>query len=123
MSSDYASQNPENPHDHTRFFSKSHHDHKGYSEEKCVLCGWVMGNKPLNCNNDTPHVFPSQEKAFDKLMDSMELAWGLIANAQYWDRSDLNKYAEWEAAKIKWRDEHWHPALNNELKSLKPRKE
>lgn len=50
MGSDYASQNPESP-----------HDNKGYSEEKCTRCGWVMGNKPLNCkNDDTPHVFPSQ---------------------------------------------------------------
>lgn len=37
------------------------HDDKGYSEEKCVRCGWVMGHAPLNCNNDdTPHIFPSQ---------------------------------------------------------------
>lgn len=37
------------------------HDDKGYSEEQCVRCGWVMGHRPLNCNNDnTPHVFPSQ---------------------------------------------------------------
>lgn len=40
------------------------HDHKGYSEERCVRCGWVMGHPPLNCNNDnTPHVFPSQFRA------------------------------------------------------------
>lgn len=37
------------------------YDNKGYSEEKCVRCGWVMGHAPLNCNNDdTPHIFPSQ---------------------------------------------------------------
>lgn len=37
------------------------HDNKGYSEEQCVRCGWVMGRPPLNCqNDDTPHVFPSQ---------------------------------------------------------------
>lgn len=37
------------------------HDHKGYSEEKCIRCGWVMGYLSLNCQNDnTPHVFPSQ---------------------------------------------------------------
>lgn len=36
-------------------------DHKGFSEERCVRCGWVMGHRPLNCQNDnTPHVFPSQ---------------------------------------------------------------
>jgi hypothetical protein len=37
------------------------HDNKGFSEEKCVRCGWVMGHPALNCQNDnTPHVFPSQ---------------------------------------------------------------
>jgi len=37
------------------------HDHKGFSEEKCVRCGWVMGQPALNCQNDgTPHRFPSQ---------------------------------------------------------------
>lgn len=40
------------------------HDDKGHSEERCVRCGWVMGHPPLNCNNDdTPHVFPSQQAA------------------------------------------------------------
>ena len=40
------------------------HDHKGYSEEKCLRCGWVMGSPPLNCNNDnTPHEFPSHAAA------------------------------------------------------------
>jgi hypothetical protein len=39
------------------------HDHKGYSEEKCLRCGWVMGSPPLNCNNDdTPHRFPSSKQ-------------------------------------------------------------
>jgi hypothetical protein len=37
------------------------HDHKGYSEERCLRCGWVMGHPALNCNNDdTPHLFRSQ---------------------------------------------------------------
>lgn len=40
------------------------HDDKGFSEEKCLRCGWVMGHEPLNCNNDdTPHIFPSQLRA------------------------------------------------------------
>lgn len=44
------------------------HDHKGHSEEKCVRCGWVMGNRPLNClNDDTPHVFPSQQAEIKRL--------------------------------------------------------
>lgn len=38
------------------------HDNKGFSEEKCIRCGWIMGHPPLNCNNDnTPHRFPSQQ--------------------------------------------------------------
>jgi hypothetical protein len=38
------------------------YDHKGYSEEKCVRCGWIMGHPALNCqNDDTPHIFPSQQ--------------------------------------------------------------
>jgi hypothetical protein len=42
----------------------SEHDDKGCSEEKCLRCGWVMGSRPLNCNNDnTPHSFPSTAEA------------------------------------------------------------
>jgi len=48
----------------------------------------------------------------ERLMDGMELAWGLIANGQYWDRTDGRKYGEWNEARVKWRDEHWHPALS-----------
>ena len=36
-------------------------NHKGYSQETCVRCGWTMGDPPLNCqNDDTPHRFSSQ---------------------------------------------------------------
>ena len=50
------------------------HDHKGYSEEKCTRCGWVMGHQPLNCNNDdTPHVFPSQLAEIDRLEGQRKL--------------------------------------------------
>jgi hypothetical protein len=48
----------------------------------------------------------------ERLMDGMELAWGLIANGQYWDRTDGRRYGEWNEARAKWRDEHWHPALD-----------
>jgi len=47
-----------------------------------------------------------------RLMEGMELAWGLIANGQYWDRTDGRNYGEWNEARLKWRDEHWHPALS-----------
>ncbi len=44
------------------------HDHKGHSEEMCIRCGWIMGHIPLNCqNNDTPHVFPSQQAEIERL--------------------------------------------------------
>lgn len=44
------------------------HDHKGYSEEQCIRCGWMMGDRPLNCqNDDTPHVFPSQQDTIRQL--------------------------------------------------------
>ena len=42
---------------------RNDHDHKGFSEERCVRCGWVMGQPAKNCqNDDTPHRFPSQEQ-------------------------------------------------------------
>jgi hypothetical protein len=44
-----------------------------------------------------------------KLMDGMELAWGVIANAGGGDW-DLER-PEWKEAAIRWRDEHWHPAV------------
>ena len=61
------------------------HDHKGYSEERCVRCGWVMGHQPLNCNNDnTPHVFPSQLAEIERLrFDCAELRDGLGRKHDY----------------------------------------
>lgn len=53
-----------------------------------------------------------------QLMDGMEWAWSLLANGQYWDRTDGRRYGEWNDARLKWRDEHWHPALerNSEVR-------
>jgi len=51
------------------------HDHKGFSEEKCVRCGWIMGRAPLNCmNDDTPHVFPSQQQRASDRCERVEPA-------------------------------------------------
>jgi hypothetical protein len=48
------------------------HDHKGHSEEMCIRCGWTMGQIPLNCqNNDTPHVFPSQQAEIERLRQTV----------------------------------------------------
>jgi hypothetical protein len=44
-----------------------------------------------------------------RLMDAMELAWGVIANV---DRGNWHMQSEeWRNAATYWRDEHWHPAL------------
>lgn len=43
-------------------------DHRGYSEETCIRCGWRMGEPAINCQNDnTPHRFPSAEATLDRL--------------------------------------------------------
>lgn len=46
----------------------------------------------------------------ERLRDGMEVAWGVIANAGGgdWDtQGDV-----WKQAAARWRDEHWHPALD-----------
>jgi hypothetical protein len=59
------------------------HDHKGHSEEKCVRCGWVMGHRALNCmNDDTPHVFPSQQAEVERLTDELQQVANEIALAE-----------------------------------------
>lgn len=44
-----------------------------------------------------------------RLMDGMEYAWAVIANGRAWDEA---QHDEWEQAKVCFRDEHWHPALD-----------
>ena len=50
------------------------------------------------------------EKEIATLMDGMELAWCLIANAEQdsWDRHE----GDWYGAATRFRDKHWHPALD-----------
>lgn len=91
------------------------HDDKGHSEEMCVRCGWVMGMRPLNCqNDDSPHIFPSQQAEYTRLMDGLEYAWAVIANGRAWDEA---QHDEWKQAKFRFRDEHWHPALDRNKKA------
>jgi hypothetical protein len=45
-----------------------------------------------------------------QLMDGMELAWVLIANAA--DVAGDGKVQRWQEAMERWRDEHWHPSLD-----------
>lgn len=44
-----------------------------------------------------------------KVENSMELAWGIIANAYGGDWE--NATPEWKEAAERWRDEHWHPFI------------
>jgi hypothetical protein len=56
------------------------HDHKGHSEEMCIRCGWIMGQIPLNCqNNDTPHVFPSQQAEIERLRAVLDVVDAQVA--------------------------------------------
>lgn len=44
-------------------------------------------------------------------LDAMEIAWGLIANSYGGDWELANK--DWRNAAIRWRDNQWHPILND----------
>ncbi len=45
-----------------------------------------------------------------RLMDGMEAAWGVIANASGGDWSRETEV--WQDVARRWRDEHWHPSLD-----------
>lgn len=53
-------------------------------------------------------VAPDREEPPNML--SLELAWGLIANAWHGNWEDAP--VEWREAAERWRDEHWHKALD-----------
>lgn len=55
----------------------------------------------------------SEEATGPSVEDSMEMAWGLIANAwAYVERDGPAKSSrEWVAAAERWRDEHWDPSV------------
>lgn len=54
---------------------------------------------------------PHRDAEITRLMDALEAAWGLIANAAYWDLTDPKRHLEWDVAQARWRDNHYHPAL------------
>jgi len=71
------------------------HDHKGHSEEMCIRCGWIMGQIPLNCqNDDTPHLFPSQQAKIERLRAEEEIVTNhimfLIDHSELWDDDGLS---------------------------------
>lgn len=57
------------------------------------------------------HALKAARTRIAKLMDSMEAAWGVIANVGHkqgnWEAQD----PEWRGIAERWRDNHWHAAL------------
>lgn len=52
------------------------------SQETCVRCGWRMGSSPLNCQNDnTPHVFPSQQAALREVAEKADMVIAAVKQA------------------------------------------
>ena len=49
------------------------------------------------------------------LLDTIETAWGIIANANGGDWEELGP--EWKAAAERWRDNEWHQILQGKLPS------
>ncbi|HET7321178.1 MAG TPA: hypothetical protein VFI96_01705, partial [Longimicrobiaceae bacterium] len=45
-----------------------------------------------------------------RLMDALEVAWSIIANVSGGDWDAQSEY--WVDAAERWRDFHWHPALD-----------
>jgi len=88
-----------------------------------VEVGWLRAerNSLLSAGLQLRADFAAERAEVERLMDGMELAWGLIANGQYWDRTDGRKYDEWNEARAKWRDEHWHPALDRNKEARRER--
>ena len=54
-----------------------------------------------------------------RLLLGMEVAWGVIANAS--EGNWNGETEEWRDAAVRWRDEHWHPALDRH--SLAPKED
>ncbi len=52
--------------------------------------------------------------AVKMLTDGIELAYSLLANGEYWDRTDDRQCREWNDARLKWRNEHWTPRFGSQ---------
>lgn len=50
-----------------------------------------------------------------RLMDGMEMAWAVIANAGHKQRGWDSEHPEWVECAERWRDEHWHPSLKRNV--------
>jgi len=57
---------------------------------------------------------PRARPEHKELLDHLYTAWAIIANAQYWDITDRNRYGEWVAARSRWRD-RFHELLDKYL--------
>jgi hypothetical protein len=61
-----------------------------------------------------PRLAEAVAKRIGGLLDGLEDAWGLIANA-YGGDWDLAQNPAWKPAAERWRDEVWHPALTKTI--------
>ena len=63
--------------------------------------------------SDTQREALPVDQSVESLMESLDIAWGLIANANEgdWDKAT----PEWRAAAERWRDERWHVHLDLEF--------
>tara|TARA_R100000951_G_scaffold49162_1_gene41544 strand:- start:374 stop:670 length:297 start_codon:yes stop_codon:yes gene_type:complete len=62
--------------------------------------------KTLNTKDDEIERLRAE---IERLMNAMESAWGLIANAEHLVGHQV---IGWQSAFQQWRDEEWHPALD-----------
>lgn len=78
------------------------------------IAEYQIGNTPPSKENCEQHhhlrTLVALAEVNNQLMDSMEYAWTIIANAHGGDWTKAS--ADWNNAALKWQDEHWHAALN-----------
>ena len=79
--------------------------------EMTFTCDLVKLTTDEGYDESLPHVIEvfDDDPDIDFLMEGMELAWGLIANAQ--SVAGDGKVAGWQEAMERWRDNYWHKAL------------
>jgi len=75
-------------------------------------------NEDLRAENERLRAENELQRAeIERLMDGMEAAWGLIANAQ--SEVCYGKVEHWQECMERWRDNDWHPALDRNGQPMK----
>lgn len=80
------------------------------SLEIAAQCWCDLETEKMTMNTTLAMAFAARLDALmQSHVDSMELAWGLIANSKEW--LDPVTSEAWVEAAERWRDNHWHPLL------------